>query len=99
MVIASENRAMEYHRVANTCRSPESPEQRPIPPGRISAEYLKAWWGGMNWDKALADFKKPVACGATGFPCLRAARAITPGTTTRSSAQNGHKHGSPGKAP
>jgi hypothetical protein len=24
------------------------------------AEYLKAWWGVMNWDKALADFKKPV---------------------------------------
>jgi superoxide dismutase len=23
------------------------------------AEYLKAWWGVMNWDKALADFKKP----------------------------------------
>jgi hypothetical protein len=20
------------------------------------AEYLKAWWGVMNWDKALADF-------------------------------------------
>jgi hypothetical protein len=54
MGIASENRAMatEYHRVAGTCRSPESPEQRPVPPG-------KAWWGVMKWDKALADFKKP----------------------------------------
>jgi hypothetical protein len=59
MVIASENRAMEYHRVVNTCRSPESPEQRPIPPGRIFAEYLKAWWGGMNWDKAQATSRSP----------------------------------------
>src|SRR4030088_429207 len=58
--------------------------------------------GMVGWHElgqGAGDFKKPVACGATGYACLRAARAITPGTTTRSSAQNGHKHGSPGKAP
>ena len=58
MVIASENRAMEYHRVANTCTD------HPNPPNSDQyrrAEYLKAWWGVMNRDKALADFKKPVA--------------------------------------
>ena len=42
-------------RIPSRCRyvpiteSPNSDQYR-------RAEYLKAWWGVMNWDKALADF-------------------------------------------
>jgi hypothetical protein len=86
MVIASENRAMatEYHRVAGTCGSPESPEQRLVPPGRISQGMVGCHELGqgarrLQEARSLRRYQIPVSPSCRGNP---------PGMTTRSLAQD-----------
>ncbi len=94
MVIASENRAMatEYHRVAGTCGSPESPEQRLVPPGRISQGMVGCHELGqgarrLQEARSLRRYQIPVSPSCQGNPWndhkVIGAR---------------HKHGNAGKA-